>query len=383
MADTALTFPVVTETAEHARLRVEVRSFLAETLPPDFRPGLGMAGGWSPEFSSRLAKRGWVGMSIPRRYGGAEMDTVTRVVVTEELLAAGAPVAAHWVAERQSAPSILHFGSDAQRDRFLPGIAAGELFFSIGMSEPEAGSDLASVRTSALQVDGGWSVTGRKIWTTHAHHNHFFAVLCRTAPAADGDKHSGLSQLIVDLSAPGVSVHPIKLLNNSHDFNEVVLDDVFVPDEMVLGTLGSGWHQVTSELVLERGGPDRLLSTFPLLVHYLKERPAGRDAVHETVGRLVARLAAIRQIYLSVAAMVDLGTAAPVAAAVGKDLGTLYEQEIVSALTELDELDPDPNAVSTYEQLLAEAIVMAPSFTIRGGTTEVLRIVTARALRSA
>ncbi|MFP5372600.1 MAG: acyl-CoA dehydrogenase family protein, partial [Actinomycetes bacterium] len=220
--------PTVLRPAEEA-LRLEVRGFLAAELPPDFRPALGFAGRHDPEFSRRLAARGWVGMALPPEYGGHGRSAVDRFLVTEELLAAGAPVGAHFVADRQTGPALLHYGTEEQRRRFLPGIAAGEIYFSLGMSEPDSGSDLASVRTRATRVEGGWSVTGTKVWTSEAHKNHFFAVLCRTSPVEEGRKHAGLSQLIVDLHAPGVKISPIPFLDGSHHFNEVALEDVFVP----------------------------------------------------------------------------------------------------------------------------------------------------------
>lgn len=342
MADLAA-FPLVSLGPNEERLRADVRQFLRERLPTGFRPGLGMGGRWDPEFSQALAERGWVGMAIPTDYGGSARSAVERFVVTEELLAAGAPVAAHWVADRQSAPMILHHGTEDQRRRFLPAIATGTCYFSIGMSEPDAGSDLASVRSSATKVDGGWRLNGTKVWTSHAHRSHYLVVLCRTAPPADGDRHRGLSQLIVDLSSPGVSVHPIRFLDGSQEFNEVVLDDVFVPDGTVLGEPGAGWSQVTSELVLERGGPDRFLSAFVLLRHYLAWRSGNPDPHYlAALGRLVAGLWTIHQLGLSVAHMIDRGDANPMAASVVKDLGTQHEQLVVEVLSELTALDPDP-----------------------------------------
>jgi alkylation response protein AidB-like acyl-CoA dehydrogenase len=370
---------VLTEEEEH--LRSEVRAFLAEELPRgSYEPGLGMLASYSPEFSRKLAGRGWLGMAIPPEYGGHGRTAVDRFIVVEELLAAGAPVAAHWIADRQYAPTLLTYGTEAQRERFLPAIAAGECYFSIGMSEPDAGSDLASVRSTATRVQGGWSLSGTKIWTSGAHMNHFFVVLCRTSPPGD-DRHQGLSQLIVDLSSPGIKINPIPFLDGSHHFNEVVLDEVFVPDGMVLGEVGMGWLQVTSELSYERSGPDRFLSTWQLLERYLAERgdEAGRAA--DAMGRLVARFWTIRQLSLSVARALQQGRAPAVEAAIVKDLGTTFEQEVVAVLQSLVEDDPDPGSSSLFESLLAQAVVTAPSYTIRGGTTEVLRSVAARGLR--
>jgi hypothetical protein len=334
----------------------------------------------APVFSRLLAQRGWVGMSIPPEYGGHGRSPVERFIVIEELLAAGAPVNAHWVADRQTAPAILRFGTEGQRRHFLPAIAAGECYFSIGMSEPDSGSDLASVRTTATKVKDGWAVTGTKIWTSGAHLNHYFVVLCRTSPM-NGDRHQGLSQFIVDLKSPGITINPIKLLNNSHLFNEVVLEDVFVSDDMLLGELGHGWEQVTSELSYERSGPDRFLSTWPLLVAFLSDPRSLDSRTLEHVGRLTARYWTIRQLSLSLARALQEGRAPAVEAAMLKDLGTTFEQETVSTLQYLIEDDPDPESSSRFESLLALAILTSPSFTIRGGTTEILRSVVTQGLR--
>ncbi len=372
--------PTVLSPAEE-ELRSDVREFLRTELPPDFRPGLGMAAGHDPEFSRKLAARGWVGMAIPPEYGGRGRTAVDRFIVTEELLSAGAPLGAHFVADRQTGPTLLHYGTEEQRRRFLPAISAGECWFSLGMSEPDAGSDLASVRTTATKVDGGWSVNGTKIWTSGAHLNHYFVVLCRTS-AADGDRHAGLSQLIVDLSSPGVKISPIPYLDGSHHFNEVVLDDVFVADDMVLGEIGSGWRQVTSELAYERSGPDRYLSTFNVYREFLRamaDRPLD-DSQARVVGQLAARFWTIRQLSLSVARLIDEKQAPAIEAALVKDMGTVFEQESIGLLRSAADTELDPRRGSLFTQLLAEAVLTGPAFTLRGGTTEVLRSIAAKGL---
>src|SRR5262245_29739121 len=251
-------------------LQREVREFLdAELSPGSFGPGLGMQAGRDPAFSRKLAARGWVGMALPRRYGGGDRSAVERFVVVEELLRRGAPVGHHWVADRQTGPVINRFGTEAQRQRFLPPICRGELSFSIGMSEPNSGSDLASVQARAARVEGGWLLNGTKIWTSGAHVNDWFIVLCRTSDEAD--RHEGLSQLLVNLRSDGIRVNPIPFLDGTEHFNEVVLTNVFVPDDLVLGAVGMGWAQNTSELAHERGGPDRWLSTYLVVEHFLRE----------------------------------------------------------------------------------------------------------------
>jgi hypothetical protein len=375
-------FEPVTLTAHEEALRLGVREFLATELPyGSYQPGLGMSAAHSPEFTRKLAERGWVGMAIPRTYGGHGCSPVERFVVVEELLAAGAPVAAHWSADRQTAPTLLNFGTEEQRKRFLPEIAAGRCFFSLGMSEPDAGSDLAAVKCAAVRTDGGWLLSGTKIWTSWAHKNHFFVVLCRTSPL-ESDRHVGLSQLIVDLSSPGITISPIPFLDGSHHFNEVVLDEVFVPENMVLGSVGDGWRQVTSELAFERSGPDRYMSTWPLLAAYLHEAPGERTAV--AVGDLLARYWTIRQMSLSVARALERKISCNVEAALVKDLGTTFEQEVVAVVQDQFDLDPATGAGASlaFEELLAKAVLIAPAFTIRGGTTEILRTVAARGIRS-
>jgi alkylation response protein AidB-like acyl-CoA dehydrogenase len=318
-------------------------------------------------------------MTIPQEYGGHGASALDRYVVTEELLAAGAPVAAHWIADRQIGPTLLRFGTDAQRRKFLPGIAKGEVYFGIGMSEPDAGSDLAAVRTRAVRVDGGWELTGTKVWTSGAHHAHAFFALARSAPRDDQNRHAGLSQFIVLLDAPGVQIRPIPLLTGAHHFNEVVFDGVFVPDDMVLGEIGAGWKQVTSELAFERSGPERFLSTFPLLVAMVGEL-VGTTGAEREVGGLVARLWTLRRMSLAVAGSLESGQAPELAAAVVKELGTRYENEVIDVARLLVATPPDPGADSGFARLLADAVLHAPGFTLRGGTNEVLRGIVARGL---
>jgi alkylation response protein AidB-like acyl-CoA dehydrogenase len=363
-------------------LQREVREFLAAELPPgSFLSGLGMGGSNAPEFSRKLARRGWVGMALPRRHGGQDRSAVERFIVVEELLRWGAPVGYHWVADRQSGPVINRFGTEAQKERFLPPICRGELSFSIGMSEPDSGSDLASVKTRAARVEGGWLVNGTKIWTSRAHENDWFIVLCRTSD--EPDRHQGLSQLLIDLRSKGLEIHPIPFLDGGAHFNEVVLTDVFVPDELVLGQVGMGWAQNTSELAYERGGPDRWLSTYLVVEHFLREHAGARpdERAAQLLGEATARWWGLRQLSLSVARKIDRGEGPAVESALVKEMGTRFEQDVLSRVQQLADLEPSPETSSLFERLLVTAILTGPSFTIRGGTNEILRSVAARGLR--
>ncbi len=367
--------------AAELALQGEVRRFLAAELPRgSFAPGLGMAAGRDQDFSRRLAAHGWLGMALPRRYGGAERGVVERFIVVEEMLRWGAPVRYHWVADRQSGPLLLRYGTEAQCARFLPAICRGEVSFSIGMSEPQAGSDLAAVQTRATRSDGGWLLSGTKLWTGGAHENDWCVVLCRTSE--EDDRHRGLTQLIVDLRAPGVSVRPIAYLDGSEFFNEVIFDQVFVAEDLVVGEIGAGWAQNTSELSFERAGPERWLSTYLVAEQYLREHGAAGERERSALGEAVAGWWGIRALSLSVARLLDAGEAPAAEAALVKELGTRFEQEVLDAIWRLVPDAPDPDASSLFERLLAAAILGAPSFTIRGGTNEILRSVAARALRA-
>ena len=372
---TGLEFEAVGLPPEAEALRGEVREFTSKELPADYWPNADFNEGHSPDFSRKLGERGWIGMTWPKRFGGGERTFFERYVVTEELLAAGAPVSAHWIADRQSGPLLLNYGTEAQCRRYLPRIARGECYFSIGMSEPNSGSDLASVRTRAERVRDGWIVNGTKIWTTDAQRNHYIIALVRTSPPSD-DRHAGLSQLLIDLYADGVTVRPIRNLAGGEDFNEVVFEDCLVPDDGVVGEPGNGWTQVTSELGYERSGPERFLSAFRVLVEFV--RAVGYDPRRDEaalIGRLASHLMTLRRMSISVAGMLQQGGNPAVESALVKSLGNDFEK-LVGELVRLQAPPGHPG----LERCLRQTLLHAPSFTLRGGTREILRGVIARGL---
>lgn len=361
-------------------LRAEVRTFIAEKLAAGaFVPmNDSWLAGWDEQFSRDLAERGWLGMTIPVEHGGHGRTYLERYVVTEELLSAGAPVAAHWIADRQIGPSLLRYGTAEQQAEFLPGIARGEVYFGIGMSEPDSGSDLASVRTSAVKVDGGWKLNGTKLWTSGAHHAHAFFALVRTTPRTEGmSRHDGLSQFLVRLNAPGVTVSPIRSIDGTSHFNEVSLADVFIPDSDVLGEIGQGWHQVTSELKFERSGPERFLSTMPAL-RALVDEAGGAEATDEGIGRYLARMAGLHGLSFTVARRLQDGESPELQASMVKVLGTLTEGDLADDVAEWSvgaaRLNP------TVEEAVTTALLRRPGFTLRGGTNEIIRGIIAKNL---
>ncbi|OYU82656.1 MAG: acyl-CoA dehydrogenase [Burkholderiales bacterium PBB5] len=366
---------------EAQALRAPVRAFLAEALAPlaPAQRALSWMGS-DPAFSRALGQRGWIGMALPRRYGGAEAGPWARHVVIEELLAAGAPVGAHWIADRQSGPLILRYGSEAQRQRHLPAICRGEGYFCIGMSEPGAGSDLAALRSRAVRDGDGWRLSGQKLWTTNAHLAQHMIALVRTGePGAQ--RHAGLSQFIVDLAAPGVSVRPITDLTGARHFNEVFFDEVRLDADALVGTEGEGWAQVNAELAFERSGPERILSSL-LLLHSLIDAVGPQpDALQAaTIGRLVARLAVLRQMSLALTGALADGQQPAWAAACLKDLGARFEQDIPELAQAVLDQPPRQGQASDHAQVLAVLMQLAPSFSLRGGTREILRGIIARGL---
>ena len=368
--------------AEAETFRAEVREFLAANLPaaaPAKRARTWM--GFDADFSRRLAARGWVGITLPAQWGGAGLDAYRRFVLVEEMLAAGAPVAAHWIADRQSGPLIAKFGSSTQKDFYLPRICRGEAFFCIGMSEPNAGSDLASVRTRATRCEGGWRLSGRKIWTTNAHRSHYMIALVRTSGAPE-DRQSGLSQFIVDLKLPGIEVRPIVDLAGDAHFSEVSFDDVFLADDTLVGEEGSGWKQVNAELAFERSGPERLYSSVVLLDTWIAALRSSGWSPGEAalVGSFTTQLATLRNLSVAVTAKLARGESPVVEAALVKDIGTEFEQAIPSMLEAAIAADPTRPVDPELHRTVAYLSQISPTFSLRGGTREILRGMIARGL---
>jgi alkylation response protein AidB-like acyl-CoA dehydrogenase len=364
-------------------LRAEVRAFLRHELETDgFEPECdSWLRGFDRAFTRKLGERGWLGMTWPRPYGGHARSQRERFVVIEELLAAGAPVAGHWIAERQVGSSILRHGTEDQKQRLVPPIARGESIFGACYSEPDVGSDLASVKARAVRIDGGWKVTGTKVWTSQGHHADHLFVLCRTSDGA-GVKHRGLSMLIVAMPAKGLSVRPIRLLTGEHHFNEMVFEGVEVPDSMVLGGEGEGWKIVTGDLAMERSGPERFMSTLPLLTEMIRraaEDPADARA-QVAIGELVSRFWTLRSMSIGVPALMEQGLEPAVEAALVKDLGTRFEGDVAQAARLLFPMMPSLDSDDRLENFAAQSILHTPAYTLRGGTNEVLRGIVARGL---
>src|SRR5690554_2058242 len=368
--------------AEDEALRSEIRAFLAEhlpDLPPDILSRSWM--GFDADFSRKLGAAGWLGLTIPSEYGGGGRNAFARFVVVEELLARGAPVAAHWIADRQSAPLILKFGTEAQREKYLPPICRGESYFCIGMSEPNSGSDLASITSNAQKTEAGWLLNGQKVWTTNAQHSHYMIALVRTGDKEESGRHGGMSQFIIDLSLPGVTIRPIADLSGNEHFNEVFFDNVQLDNDALIGAEGNGWGQVTAELAFERSGPERFLSSIALIHTAIAAIGKQPDALQaRDIGPITARLVTLRNMSLAVTQQLSEGQNPAWAASCVKDLGNVFEQDLPEILQLLVEDQPQVGGGSDHAQVLAYLTQMAPSFSLRGGTREILRGIIARGL---
>lgn len=358
-------------------LRRRVRELVAAHGAKD---PVSRANSWAkpdPEFSRTLGREGLIGMIWPKEYGGHERSSIERYVVLEELLAAGAPVGAHWIADRQTGSLLLRYGSEEEKRRWVPGMAKGEVYACIGLSEPNAGSDLASVRTTARRDGDDWIISGQKVWTTNAHNAHVMIALVRSE--AGSERNKGLSQFVVPMDAPGITVRPIIDLTGGHDFNEVFFEDVRLSAAALVGIEGNGWHQVTAELSLERSGPERYLSSLALLIELIRHaETADSPRLTELVARLAAETWTLRLMSASVACKIARGEDPAMEATMVKDLGNTFEQAIPELVQAA--VDVDPAGPSALGLILGHLLQVSPSFSLRGGTREILKGIIARGL---
>ncbi len=369
--------------ADLQSLRQEVRAFLTNELQ-DYSV-VKRSHSWEAydaEFSAKLGEHGWLGMTLPKKYGGQGCSAFERYVVVEECLVAGAPTGFHWVADRQSGTLLTRYGNEAQKQEIIPKITAGKACFCIGMSEPNSGSDLASLRTKAEKTENGWLVNGTKIWTSQAHRADYMIALFRSDPDPE-KKHAGLSQFLIDLKkTEGITPRTIENLAGGKNFNEVSFVDVELPADALIGTEGEGWKQVTEELALERSGPERYLSCFYLLRELIDIlKGCANPAILAKIGTQVAWATTLRTMSLSIASQLHAGENPTLAASVVKDLGCQFEQTLPGLAQELCDLEPTLEGYGVpYQQILGNLIQIAPSFSLRGGTPEIMRGIIAKGM---
>jgi len=370
---------------EQEKLREEVRDFLEEELRQgSFEPSCdAWIMGHSPEFTRKVAQRGWIGLNWPKEYGGQGRSYIDRLILTEEMLRYGAPAACHWFADRQIGRSLVAFGTEEQRRELLPSIVRGEAYVGLGLSEPEAGSDLASLQTRAIEDGDDFIIDGQKVWTSGAQSVNYIYLAVRTDPEVP--KHKGISEFIVETNLPGITIRPLTDITGGQHFNEVFFDSARVPKKCLIGEKDRGWYQIVSQLDYERSGMERLMGNYPLLkalIDFTKEtkrsgKPLSQEAlIRHKLAQLEIELEVGRLLIYRVALVMDEGRVPNWEAAMAKTYGTTFEQCLASTAIEI---------LGLYGQLLggsklvpiqgmaSQSYLASQGYSLQGGTSEILK----------
>ena len=376
-------------TEEQEAFRQEVRDFLEKELKQgSFEPSCdAWIQGYSPEFTKKVAEKGWIGLTWPKEYGGQGRSNIDRLILTEEMLRCGAPAACHWFADRQIGRSLIAFGTEGQKRELLPKILKGEAYVGLGMSEPEAGSDLASLKTRAVEDGDDYIIDGQKMWTSCASFMNYIYLVARTDP--DAVKHRGISEFIIRADLPGITIKPTIDITGGEAWGEVFYDGVRVPKSCLIGEKNRGFYQILNQLDFERAGLERLMGNYPLfdaIIQFTRETkrngiPLSQDTlVRQKLAQLQIEFDVGRLLTYRVVLVMDQGRAPNVEAAMAKAYCTTFEQRLASVATEI---------MGLYGQLLAESkwapvLGMAPQsylgskgYSLQAGTTEVLKNIVA------
>ncbi len=336
----------------------------------------------SPEFSRKLAQKGWLGLTWPKEYGGGNRSYIDRTIFMAELMKCQAPLMYHFFGERQIGPGLMHFGSEELKEEFLPKIINAQISFCLGLSEPDAGSDVAAVTTSARKEGDYYIINGQKIWTTNAHNADYIWLLTVTDP--DGPKYKNLSEIIVDMKASGVTVQPLYNMIGVHSFNQVFFDDVKVHKRYLVGEKNRGFYQMLAQVDYERAGIERLMQNYPLLVNlkeHVKKTPLASDSlIRDKLAQLEIEFQAGRLLIYHVAWIIDQGKIPNYEAALSKTFCTRFEQKLGNITTEI--LGRFGHVMPGFEGTPlngdgADSYLWSPSYTIQGGTSEILKTVIA------
>ena len=367
-------------TEEQNAFRTEVRSFLEEEIEKGYwKPACdAWVQGFDPGFSKRVAQRGWIGLTWPKEYGGQGRSHVDRLILTEEMLRYGAPAACHWFGDRQVGGTILSFGSEELKKEFLPRIVAGEAYFGLGMSEPGAGSDLASMQTRAVEDGDYYVINGQKTWASCASYAHYFDVYARTD--ADATRHRGISELIIDAKSPGLSRIPMIDITGTEAWNDVFFDNVRVHKKYLVGDKNRGFYQVLHQLDYERSGMERLMGNYPLFegtIRFAKQNKLSQEpVVRNKLAQLEIEFEVGRLLIYRVALVMDEGRAPNWESAMSKAYSTEFEKRLASVAMEV---------LGLYGQLMSDSDLvplrgMAPhsylgskGYSLQAGTTEILK----------
>lgn len=350
-----------TWTSEQDALRAEAKALAADAVGRFGRHNDSWINGFSKEFALELGERGWIGLTWPTEFGGRGRAPIDRLIIGEELIAAGAPVAAMWFADRQFGPSLISYGTPEQREQFLPGILSGEATWCIGMSEPNAGSDLASLKTTATRDGDDFVLNGQKIWTSFGEVADYIYVICRTS--TDGPPHRGISEVIVPMDTPGIEVRPIKDMTTNRHFCEVFFTDVRVPVANLVGVEGNAFRQTMKQLEHERGGIDRLVSNRALYEFALEGVDRSDPIIRQEIAALetayrIGRILVTREVLHQAPAGFSAAT---------KCFCTEHEVRVADFVARV--LGPE----ATLWSDITRGLTYAPGYTIMGGTSDIMR----------
>ena len=317
--------------------------------------------GYSKDFAKVMADEGFIGMGWPKQYGGHDRPPIERLVVAEEMIAAGAPIAAMWFADRQMGPTLIAYGTEDQKAEFLPQMLTGESTWCIGMSEPDAGSDLAALKTSAVRDGDDFVINGQKIWTSFGDVADYCYLICRTD--SSGPPHRGISEVIVPMDTPGIEVRPITDMTTNRHFCEVYYTDVRVPVANLVGVEGDAFKQTMVQLAHERGGIDRLVSNRAMFHHAVEQADTTDPLVRQEIAQLeieyrLGRLLVYREV---------LKQAPEGFSAATKAFCTEHEWRVAQFASRV--LGPQTFLFDEW----SHGMLYAPGYTIMGGTSNVMR----------
>ena len=348
-------------TPEQEALREQARKVAAEAVARYGRHNDCWMNGYSKEFSRELAALGWIGMTWPKEFGGGGRPPIDRLIVGEEMIKAGAPIAASWFGDRQMGPALIQYGTKEQQERFLPQILSGETTWCIGMSEPNSGSDLASLKTSARDDGDEWVINGQKIWTSFGADADYCYLICRTS--SDGPPHAGISEIIVPMDTPGIEVRRITDMTTNRHFCEVFYTDVRVPKENLVGREGGAFGQTMRQLEHERGGIDRLVSNYSYYEYARSRADMSDPSVRQEVaaieaGYIIGRILVVREVLRQAPAGFSAAT---------KCFCTEHEQRVADFASRVLGMETTLWTDWTKDWLYF------PGYTIMGGTSNVMR----------
>ena len=346
---------------EQEELRARARQVAVEGVAKYGRFNDSWINGYSKEFAQVMAAEGWIGMGWPAAYGGQDRPPIERVIVADEMIGAGAPIAAMWFADRQMGPTIIAYGTDDQKAEYLPGMLSGDSTWCIGMSEPDSGSDLASLSTTAIRDGDHYIVNGQKIWTSFGDVADYCYLICRTT--TEGPPHRGISEVVVPMDLPGIEVRPITDMTTNRHFCEVYYTDVRVPVENLVGVEGDAFKQTMKQLEHERGGIDRLVSNRALYEMALERAdtadPLVRDEIAQLeIGYRVGRLLVYREILRQAPAGFSAAT---------KCFCTEHQIRVADFVSRTFGAD-----AMLFDDV-THGLLYAPGYTIMGGTSNIMR----------